>query len=265
VVGFSPELEHEVRLGRSWADRLREALDLDRLRLFCQPIVDLTSGAIEQWEILVRLEEEDGTVVTPDVFMSAAERFGLVMDLDRWVLQRSLAFMEERLAAGEIVRLGLNVSSAAVAEPAFMAEVEEALERSPVDPADLTFELTEAAAVADMDAARSFAERLGRLGCRFALDDVGSGFASFYYLRHLPLDYVKIDGQVVHGLGRNEVDEQIVAGMVGVARALGLATVAERVGDEPTLQAAHRLGVDYAQGFHVGVPRPVGDRGLRLT
>jgi diguanylate cyclase (GGDEF)-like protein/PAS domain S-box-containing protein len=265
VVSFSAELEHEVRLGFSWADRLRDALDHDRLHLFCQPIVDLTTGAVERSEILVRLEEENGTLVTPDAFMSAAERFGLVGEIDRWVLHHSVALMEERLAAGETIRLAVNVSGAAVGEPAFMAEVEEALERSEVDPADLTFEVTEAAAVADMDAARSFAERLGRLGCHFALDDVGSGFASFYYLRHLPMAYVKIDGLVVHGLGRNEVDEQIVAGMVGVARALGLATVAEHVGDEPTLQAARRLGVDYAQGFHLGVPRPAGDPELRLS
>jgi EAL domain-containing protein (putative c-di-GMP-specific phosphodiesterase class I) len=151
------------------------------------------------------------------------------------------------------------VSGHSIGDTALLSEVEQALASADIDPAGLVFEVTETAAIANMDAALAFADRLARLGCRFALDDFGSGFASFYYLKHLPLDYVKIDGDFVRAMASSRVDEEIVTAMVGVARALGHGTIAEFVEDEPTLELLRRLGVDYAQGYHVGMPFPAAE------
>jgi diguanylate cyclase (GGDEF)-like protein/PAS domain S-box-containing protein len=256
VVEFSPEMRQEVRLGRSWADRIRDALERDRFTLYIQPICDLRTHVVSQWEVLVRMLDDDGGVIAPGVFLPIAERFGLIGAIDRWVILRSIALMEARAKAGAPVRLEVNVSGHSIIDAALLADVERAVKAAAIDPADLIFEVTETAAIANMEAALGFADRLARLGCRFALDDFGSGFASFYYLKHLPLDYVKIDGDFVRAMATSRVDEEIVIAMVGVARALGHGTIAEFVEDEVTLELLRRLGVDYAQGYHVGVPVP---------
>ena len=129
--------------------------------------------------------------------------------------------------------------------------------RTGVDPRRLTFEITETAAVANIPLARRFAERLMRLGCRFALDDFGSGFGSFYYLKYLPVNYLKIDGEFVRKLGSGRIDQEVVRAIVRLAGSVGTRTIAEFVGDQPTLEMLQDYGVDYAQGYHVGAPRPV--------
>ena len=166
VAVFAPELQHEVRSGRSWADRIRCALDEDTFELFCQPIVDLRTGKTSQWEVLLRLRDDDGKIVSPDAFLPLAERFDLIQQIDRWVALGAIEVMEERLRGGERVRLEVNLSAKSLVDPAFMDAVEAAITASTIDPADLIFEVTETAAIANMDEARAFSERLRRLGLR---------------------------------------------------------------------------------------------------
>jgi EAL domain-containing protein (putative c-di-GMP-specific phosphodiesterase class I) len=141
----------------------------------------------------------------------------------------------------------------------FLTEVKRELKSSGIDPANLIFEVTETAAVADIEQARHFAQSLSQLGCRFALDDFGAGYASFYYLKHLPISYLKIDGEFVRELPRSKTDQMIIKALVEACGGLGIKTVAEFVGDQETMDQVRKLGVDYAQGYHLGKPEPVAN------
>ena len=252
VVRFTDALSSELERGRSWVARLRDALEHDRFELLAQPVLGLRSREVELHELLLRLRDEDGELCGPDTFMGVAERFDLVEAIDRWVLRRALAFQRE--PAGEGLCLAVNVSARSIGPG-----VIELLEREIDDhaPPRLILEVTEAAAIADLQQARAFAEALERLGLRMSLDDFGAGLGSFSSLRALPVDYLKIDGQFVGGLAGNPVDREIVKAIVALARAAGRRTVAEFVSDQDTLELLTALGVDLAQGFHIGRPRPL--------
>ena len=159
----------------------------------------------------------------------------------------------------------MNLSGESLTDPDLPAFVESELERASVDPGDLIFEVTETAAIANIAQARSFIERLVDIGCSFALDDFGAGFGSYYYLKHLPLDYLKIDGEFVRNLPNSHTDQVLVRSVVEIARGLGKKTIAEFVGDEETVDLLKGLGVDFAQGFHTGRPRPVAEGLTSLT
>jgi EAL domain-containing protein (putative c-di-GMP-specific phosphodiesterase class I) len=184
-----------------------------------------------------------------------AERHGLVTDIDRWVAKRAIALLADRADIPFDVGLTVNLSGKSVACDVLAAEIAEEIERTGVDPARLTFELTETAAVADVRAARRFAERLSALGCHFALDDFGAGFGSFYYLKHLPVDLIKIDGEFVRNCVQNRSDQLTIESVVHLARGLGKRTVAEYVTDTETCELLVALGVDQGQGFHIGRPQ----------
>ncbi len=179
-----------------------------------------------------------------------AERYGLISEIDCWVVRHAA----ERAAEGMAV--GVNLSGASVGDPVVMAAIERALAETEADPSLLMFEVTETALVERTDEGRAFVERLTALGCRFALDDFGTGFGTFVYLKHLPVDYLKIDMQFVRDLLRDDDDERVVRSIVGLARDFGKKTIGEGVEDEATLQRLRDLGVDYAQGFHIGRPAP---------
>jgi diguanylate cyclase (GGDEF)-like protein/PAS domain S-box-containing protein len=256
VVRFTDELRSELERGRSWVARLREALRHDRFELLAQPVLDLRTREVELHELLLRLRDEEGELCGPDAFMGVAERFDLTEAIDRWVLRRALAMQREPAFAGR--RLAVNVSARSIG-PAVIELLERELGAAP--PAHsaprLILEVTEAAAIADIEEARAFAEALERLGLRMALDDFGAGLGSFSLLRALPVDYLKIDGRFVAGLVGNPVDREIVKAIVALALAVGRRTVAEFVPDQETLELLAELGVDLAQGFHVGRPRPL--------
>jgi diguanylate cyclase (GGDEF)-like protein/PAS domain S-box-containing protein len=241
----------QARLAR--ADQIRRALAEDRFLLYWQPIVELASDEATQYELLLRMVGEDGSVLAPGAFIEAAERFGLIRELDRWVIRRAIRL----LAEWPDVRLEVNVSGNSVGDLSIPALVEADLAEHGVDPGRLVFEITETSAIADMEQAREFAERLTRLGCRFALDDFGAGFSSFHYLKYLPLDYLKIDGDFIRGLARSPTDQLVVKAMVDIARGMGMKTIAEFVEDAGTVAMLRRLGVDYSQGYFHGRPQPV--------
>jgi EAL domain-containing protein (putative c-di-GMP-specific phosphodiesterase class I) len=153
--------------------------------------------------------------------------------------------------------LNVNISAKSIGNPQLIAIIDRALADSGIDPACLVFELTETAAIGNIDHAKTFTTELRSRGCRFALDDFGSGFGSFYYLKHLPFDYFKIDGDFIRGFGANPTDQLVVEAIVGIARGLGKKTVAEFVTDQAMTDRLRRSGIDYAQGFHIGVPRSI--------
>lgn len=243
----------------AWIDQLKDALDHERFVLEAQPIIDLRSGRITEYELLIRLPSEDGELVPPGTFLYLAERYDLITDIDRWVTKQAIAMLADRKDIPADVGLTVNLSGRSIACAELADDIAAELRRTGVDPQRLTFELTETTAVADVPAARRFAERLSALGCQFALDDFGAGFGSFYYLKHLPVDRIKIDGEFVRNCVQNRSDQVTIESVVHLARGLGKRTVAEYVTDPETCTMLIELGVDGGQGFHFGRPQSLGD------
>ncbi|HWH44692.1 MAG TPA: EAL domain-containing protein [Thermoleophilaceae bacterium] len=241
-----------------WEAMIREALEGDGFVLHCQPIVELASGRVTRHELLLRMRGDDG-LIAPASFLAVAERLGLVGRIDRWVVESALGLLAD---SDDDLVFEVNLSGQSVGDRRLLERIEEGLADRRVDPERLIFEITETAAITNMDDARLFAEALTRLGCRVAIDDFGAGFGSFYYLKHLPADLLKIDGDFVRA-PRTVTDELVIEAIVRIARGLGKKTVAEYVEDQQTMDMLRARGVDYAQGFHVGRPVPVEELGRR--
>lgn len=241
---------------RPWLQRLRRALENDLFVLHYQPIVSLVDGGVSHYEALVRLADEPhGRLVGPGSFLPAAERYGLVREIDRLVLGKVLALLAED--QGERgASIAINVSTLSATDRTMLTHIERGLARRGVDPSRLIVEVTETAAISDMGRARAFCEGVQACGCGVALDDFGSGFGSFQYLKHLPFDFLKIDGDFIRGLPVSTTDQLVVKALADVVRGMGRLTIAEFVGDGATLTLLHDYGVDYAQGFAVGRPAP---------
>ncbi len=256
---YRPEQERDAQLEArlTWPDRLRKALEEDSFALYAQPIVDLATGRVSQYELLLRMVAEDGELLPPRAFLASAERFGLVPQIDAWVTCHAIALLERHGRAGSDLTLEVNLSGRTIDDADLPRLIAAELERTSVDPSRLIFEVTETAAISNMDDAREFASALNELGCRFALDDFGAGFSSFYYMKYLPLDYLKIDGDFIRSLATNTTDQAVVKAIVDMSSGLGKATIAEFVGDDRTMAMLRDYGVDYAQGYHVGLPLPV--------
>jgi diguanylate cyclase (GGDEF)-like protein len=259
VVLYSPTERVRAQAQTTWAEQIRAALQRDAFLLYCQPVQHVASGEIAQWELLLRVRQQDGQILPPGAFLPIAERFGLMEAVDRWVVRQAIWLISSRNRAGRSLRLEVNVASRSIADPRLSEIIERELADSGIDPADVIFEITETTAFANPEEVAVFAARLKALGCGFALDDFGTGFASLAHLKHLPIDYVKIDGEFVRDLPENVTDQRIVQSVVSVARALGQRTIAEFVGDEDTVDLLREFGVDFAQGYHVGMPRPVAE------
>jgi EAL domain-containing protein (putative c-di-GMP-specific phosphodiesterase class I) len=240
---------------RPWCGRLRRALHEDLFVLHYQPIVSLQAGTVTHYEALIRLADEPGKpLVPPCSFLPAAERYGLIQEIDRTVIGKVVALMGGELAHSE-ARVAVNLSALSITDHGMLAHIEQELARHEVDPARLIVEVTETAAIGDMRRAQSFCEGVHTLGSSVALDDFGAGFGSFQYLKHLPFRYLKIDGDFIRALPSSSKDQLVVQALVGVAVGMGKQTIAEYVGDEPTMRLLRDYGVDYAQGFEVGRPR----------
>lgn len=259
VAYYDVDEEPRGDVSRVWSDRVREAIELGRFVLHAQPILDMASNEVSQYELLIRMRGDDGELVPPAAFLETAERFNLIQGLDRWVAQQAIRLIESHKRAGRDLILEVNLSGRTLADQEFATALGREITRAGIDPSNLIFEVTETAAVADIEQARRFADSLTQMGCQFALDDFGSGFASFYYLKHLPISVLKIDGEFVKDLPRMPNDRLIVKALVEVAEGMGMKTVAEFVEDQATLEILRDLGVTYAQGYHIGRPGPVGE------
>ncbi|MFO7807807.1 ammonium transporter [Guyparkeria sp.] len=244
-----------------WASRIRSALDGDRLRLYFQPIVPtLTPGSVAtHHEILVRLLDDEDNLVPPSAFIPAAERYGLMPEVDRWVVRNTLAWMGDRhrSAPGEPIVCAINLSGASLGDSDLLAEIQVLLERHQVPGETVCFEITETSAIGNVQAARHFIDRLTGAGCRFSLDDFGSGLSSFGYLRNLPVHFVKIDGAFIREISKNPTDEAMVRSIHSIARTMGLQTIAEFVENAEAVERLAAIGIDFVQGYHIGRPRPL--------
>jgi diguanylate cyclase (GGDEF)-like protein len=239
--------------------RIRDALTQDRLSLHTQPIRSLASGGIERYELLLRMTGENGELLPAASFIEAAERSGMVQELDRWVVAQALELLAQRERDGAPVSLHVNLSGASVADRSVLEFIERRLDEGEADPARCTFEITETAPVHDYEAAAGFADRITEFGCQVAIDDYGAGFGPFHYLKSIPFDLIKIDGSFVRDMPNSDADQLTVQAIVQIARGLGKTTIAEYVQDDVTAKMLLEYGVDMAQGYHLGRPVAVAE------
>ncbi|MFH1598651.1 MAG: EAL domain-containing protein [Pseudomonadota bacterium] len=243
-----------------WAGRIRQALSDGRFLLHFQELVPLWEGERSEgvhMEMLIRLRDEKGALVPPGAFIPAAERFGLMPAIDRWVVETTLANFSRLHPSGRPISLcAINLSGPTFEDAAFADFVLDAIERHGVSPRHLCFEITETAAVSNMARAVEFMQRLRAAGCKFSLDDFGSGMASFGYLKNLPVDFIKIDGSFIRNIETDPVSYSIVRAVTDIGHQLGLQVIGEWVADERARDLLRGLSVDYAQGFAVHKPEP---------
>jgi diguanylate cyclase (GGDEF)-like protein/PAS domain S-box-containing protein len=252
-----------------WANRLHAALGQNRFCLYAQPlrVVRADNHQVPYTELLLRLQEPDGDIIPPMSFIPAAERYHLMPAVDRWVIGTALGLIAEYAAAGALDRLGtcaINVSGASLGDDEFLDFVQSQFVRHRVPHSAVCFEITETTAVTSLTKAIDFMTALRGCGCQFALDDFGVGVSSFTYLKHLPVDYLKIDGAFVKDLLQDPVDYAMVEAINRIGHLMGKRTIAESVENDATLHALRRIGVDYAQGFGIAMPAPFTAPSARL-
>ena len=244
-----------------WVARIREALDQHRFRLYAQRIVPAASQDAHRQhiELLLRLIDADGKLIPPLSFIPAAERYNLMPQIDRWVVETAFSMLAEGQADGldlTAVTCAINLSGASIEDDTFLPFIIEQQRRHGIAFAAICFEITETAAIANLPNAARFIVRLRSLGCQFSLDDFGAGMSSFSYLKHLPVDFLKIDGSFVKDMLHDPIDRAMVEAINHIGHVMGKKTIAEFVGDAATLAALKELGVDYAQGYGIAMPEP---------
>jgi EAL domain-containing protein (putative c-di-GMP-specific phosphodiesterase class I) len=244
-----------------WLQRLQSALKENRFELMAQTIVATTLDATEgpALEILLRLQDDSVPGgISPAEFLRAAERYRLMSDVDRWVVQTTLTALGRggiRLPPNR--SLAINLSGQTLGDPTFLEYVVDVLDRTGVLPTQLCFEVTENSVITNIDHAQRFIGVLHGMGCKFALDDFGRGLSSFGNLKNLALDYLKIDGTFIRNLAVDSVNQAMVTAMIKLARTLNFQVIAEQVEDAGSFEAAKRMGVDFVQGYHLGRPQPL--------
>ncbi len=254
----------------AWVQRIHDALEEERFCLYAQNIAALhdssTSGS--HIELLLRLRDKDGNLVPPGDFIPAAERYGLMPLIDRWVVRHAFGIIASRIkhASSGIATCAINLSGATFNDEGFVDYVRDQFALFNIPPSMICFEITETSAIANLDNANRFIGVLQQLGCRFSLDDFGSGMSSFGYLKHLPVNYLKIDGSFVKDMLDDPIDRAMVEMICRIGKVMGKQTIAEFVENDATIQALREIGVDYAQGYGIGRPEPfekLGPKTLR--
>jgi diguanylate cyclase (GGDEF)-like protein/PAS domain S-box-containing protein len=243
-----------------WISRIQKALDEQRLVLYSQKILALgsTPDAGEHYEVLLRMHDEEGVLIPPMAFIPAAERYGLMPLLDRWVIQTAFALQAQRQALGTpLGTCAINLSGTTICDDYFLEFVKDQFARHHVAPQSICFEVTETAAITNLSQAATLIRDLKALGCRFALDDFGSGMSSFAYLKYLPVDYLKIDGAFVKNMLDDPIDYAMVESINHIGHVMGIETIAEFAENEGIVNALQKIGVNFAQGYGVEVPRPI--------
>jgi len=245
---------------RQLISKISRALETNRFCLYYQKIVSITSKPlVEHYEILIRMMDENGKIVSPNQFIPAAERYGLITEIDCWVIENFFSNYH-KLPEKDVLSQGLytiNLSGASISNNQFLRFLIEQFYRYQVPPQTIGFEITETAAIANFEQARYFMSELKKIGCCFALDDFGSGLSSFAYLMNLPVDYLKIDGAFVKNISHNLISQALVQGFNRIAHAMNLQTIAEFVEDDTILEKLREIGVDYAQGYGIARPVPI--------
>jgi diguanylate cyclase (GGDEF)-like protein/PAS domain S-box-containing protein len=250
-------LRHEEM---KWVSRITSAVEEDRLELFFQPIIGIGNNGKSRrhYELLLRIRDEGGELVGPDQFIPAAERYNLMSTLDRWVIHEALSQLADRSEDGEAkYTIAINLSGTSLSEDRFLDFVIDELGKQKLPQGAICFEITETAAISNLARVVHFMQALKKLGCKFSLDDFGSGLSSFTYLKNLPVDYLKIDGQFISNVADDNVDESMVRAIHEVGNAMGIQTIAERVETKQVLDKLGALGVEFAQGYYIARPTSV--------
>ena len=245
-----------------WVSRITSAVEEDRFELFYQPIVGISGengSSRGHYELLLRMRDEKGDLVGPDQFIPAAERYNLMSTLDRWVIHQALSLLADRNPEAEEAHftLAINLSGTSLSEDRFLEFVIEELKKQKLPQGAICFEITETAAISNLSRVIHFMQALKKLGCKFSLDDFGSGLSSFTYLKNLPVDYLKIDGQFIRHVAEDTVDESMVKAINQVGRAMGIETIAERVETKEVFDKLGELGIEFAQGYYIARPTSV--------
>jgi len=254
---FSYKQKMHVEPQISWEKRIRTALQNDQFELYLQPVIDLTNNSIVGYEALLRMIDQEKGLIGPSEFLNIAERFGLLHDIDCWVVRQAINLIKEFQFSRRGIFLDVNLSGKAFTNTELLNIIKQELHTCDINPKSIIFEISETATIENMIEAQHFFTTLKEIECRFSLDDFGRGFSSFNYLKHLPVDYLKINGNFVLDLTNNTVDQHLVKAMVEVAHGLGKMTIAEFVGSEETLNLLKELGVNYAQGYYIGKPAAI--------
>lgn len=239
-----------------WARELREVLEQDRIVLYSQPVLRLSDREVMHHEVLVRILDRNGNLVQPGQFVEVAESLGMAQDIDLRVVAKVVEALQHPELQFRKQRYFVNLSRASLADPLWVRRLSDMLERAPIDHSQLVFEVTETVAMSEVDVTQAFISRIKPLGCRFALDDFGAGFSSFYFLKRFDVDYLKIDGSFVRGLAADEANRLFVRALCDVALGLDKQVIAERVETEEELRILSEMGVRYGQGFLFAQPRP---------
>jgi EAL domain-containing protein (putative c-di-GMP-specific phosphodiesterase class I) len=246
----SQQMANEI----AWVQKIRHALENDGFVLLYQPLLRISTGWTDHFEVLLRLPGEDQQLVSPDAFLPAATRFGLMQEIDYWVIEHAIKSLSEQKSPRAPISFSINLSASVLENDGFSRHVAMLFDRYGVDPDSIIFEFTEPTAVRFAAESDQHIASLRKLGCRFAIDDFGKGYSSFSYLRQLSVDYLKIDGSFVIGLEHDEVNQTLVRVMGEVARAVRMETIAECVENAATLELLAEFGIDYAQGHHIAYP-----------
>ena len=253
---FMPGQEYQAGLTERmrWKEVIENAIKEDRFILFYQPILGLQDDTISHYECLARIEQEDGQILMPGVFIGYAEELGLIGKIDRIIVNKAIQKHIELQKNHKPYKLAINLSGQSFNDTTIFKEIEMLLNKPEVDPGQIIFEITETSAVSNFNSAQTLIRQIKALGSQIALDDFGVGFSSFYYLKHLPVDYVKIDGSFVNEINKNNEDRIFVKAISEVSQALGKKTIAEVVENGEILIILRELGIDYAQGYYIGKP-----------
>lgn len=275
---YSPQSDEKIAMGLDlgWSVRLREALQKNMFVAHYQPIVALTDIAMDNlpeedgklweyimrdlpnmqhhYEVLIRLRGADGEIIHPSAFLPTAERFNMMREVDRWMVTHALKELKRAASYRHDTVFAINLSGVSVGDQTLLPLIKNLIAEHNINPGAVIFEVTETAAISGLDEARLFIRELSALGCRFALDDFGSGFSSFSQLKHLNVDFIKIDGQLIQGIANNTVDRSIVTSINDIAHALGKRTVAEYVQNIHVLRVLKDCGVDFVQGYYISRP-----------
>ena len=265
---YSPDdVEISNRQGEAhWLVRIQNALDENRFELHYQPILPIADDSDPvHYEILIRMQSEEGELIPPGAFISSAERYQLMSKIDLWVIERLFSWIEAHWDHRAPAVFAINLSGQSLADESLLYRVKQLIDEHAIAAEHICFEITETAAISNLSQAQLFMDELRDLGCRFALDDFGSGLSSFAYLKSLRVDYLKIDGAFVKDMVEDDIDRAMVESIHNIGSVLKLRTIAEFVEDDAILQALRELGVDFAQGYGIARPRALPREGRMLN
>ena len=257
IYDIDPSTINRYTSESNWLNRIHDALDHDRFILYFQQIMPVNEIDRSHFEVLIRMQDDEGNIIPPSSFIPAAERFNVMCSIDNWVINNTLDIMQQQ--AYRNIDFSINLSGHSLGDNKFMENCIAQISASQINPDRICFEITETAMIANLNTAISAVNSLRKLGCKVALDDFGSGLSSFAYLKNLPVDFLKIDGSLIKDLDKDRINVTMVKSIIYIGHSMGLYTIAEYVENDAVLEILRDLHIDYVQGYGIGKPVPLAD------